>query len=264
MPTLTKRRTSFARTAPARATRLEPLEPRLMLYAASGYSWSNPNISFSFVPDGANVEGYNNTLFSKLNAIAPTAVWQREFARALQTWANVSNLNFHEVSDGGLASGTIGSTQGDARFGDIRLAAHALSGPLAYAYYPSGGANTIIGDVFLSTEYTFQVGGDYHLYSVLLHEVGHSLGLGHASGSVMNSYYQGIMTGLTADDIAGIQAIYGARRNDAYDAAARPALDGDDARRRQRRQVHGRRGLAVTGRRRLLRVRRPDDQRRQL
>ena len=33
--------------------------------------------------------------------MAPTDIWQREFARALQTWANSSNLNFHEVPDDG-------------------------------------------------------------------------------------------------------------------------------------------------------------------
>jgi hypothetical protein len=36
----------------------------------------------------------------------------------------------------------------------------------------------------------------------------------------MNANYQGILSGLTADDIAGVQSIYGARKQDAYDAAA--------------------------------------------
>jgi hypothetical protein len=220
MPTLTKRRSSSSPTARFKRMHVETLEQRLLLYAASGYRWASPNVSFSFVPEGANVEGHSNVLFSKLNAIAPTDVWQREFARALQTWANVSNLNFREVADSGLASGTSGSAQGDSRFGDIRLAAHALGGPLAYAYYPSGGSNTITGDVFLATEHWFQVGADYDLYSVLLHEVGHSLGLGHSSGAVMNSYYLGVLSGLTADDIAGIQSIYGARQHDAFDSVA--------------------------------------------
>ena len=84
----------------------ERLEERLAMYSVTGSSWSNPNVSFSFVPDGTS-----STLFSKLDAVAPREVWQREFARSLQTWANVSNLNFREVADNGNSGG------------DIRLAA---------------------------------------------------------------------------------------------------------------------------------------------
>ena len=53
---------------------------------------------------------------------------------------------------------------------------------------------------------------------MLLHETGHSLGLDHAKNpaEVMYPVYGGIRTGLTAGDIAGIQAIYGARSLDSY------------------------------------------------
>jgi hypothetical protein len=204
---------SRSRTS-ARRLSCEPLEERLAMYAATGSTWSNPNLSFSYLPDGTASEGYTSTLFSKLDAVAPRDVWQREFARALQTWANVSNLNFQEVADSGAASGGSGAQ------GNIRLGAHPLGGYLAYAYYPST-SYTIGGDVTLATEHTFGVGANYDLYSVLLHETGHSLGLGHTSGSVMNSSYQGILAGLTTDDIAGIRALYGARSEDSFDAALR-------------------------------------------
>ena len=134
----------------------ERLEERLAMYAVNGSSWSNSNLSFSFVPDGTSSEGYTSTLFSKLDAVAPREVWQREFARSLQTWANVSNLNFREVTDSGVASGGSGAQ------GDIRLAAIPNGGSLAYAYYPST-SYTIGGDVFLATEYTFGVGSNYDL-----------------------------------------------------------------------------------------------------
>lgn len=191
--------------------RFEALEQKLPLFAASGYSWSDSNVSFSFVPDGTDVEGYSNVLFAELDAVAPTAVWQREFARALQTWANASNLNFHEVPDPGVPSGTTGG-------GDIRLASHPLdSGVLAYAYYPVGW-HPLGGDIFLSSNFNFRLGSTYDLYSVLLHEAGHSLGLDHTSGTVMNSSYMGVLSGLTTDDINGIQYLYGARQQDGFDA----------------------------------------------
>jgi hypothetical protein len=49
------------------------------------------------------------------------------------------------------------------------------------------------------------------LYSVALHEAGHALGLGHSDvpGAVMYPYYR-LATTLASDDIAGIQALYGA------------------------------------------------------
>jgi Matrixin len=157
-------------------------------------------------------------LFRLLDATAPTATWQREVARALQTWANVSGLNVRLVSDDGSPTGTAGSPQGDSRFGDIRVAAAPEGSYLAYTYYPAG--TVLGGDSFLNPNYSFRVGDTYDLYSVMLHEFGHSFGLDHSSGAVMDAYYHGVLSGLTADDVAGIQALYGARLPDAYDAAS--------------------------------------------
>src|SRR5262249_48414746 len=142
----------------------EQLEPRLVMYSLTGFSWPSAtasNLSYSYVPDGTSTEGYTSSLFSLLDATAPRDVWQREFARALQSWADVSNINFHLVPDSGVASGSTGPQ------GDIRLAAHPLSsGYLAYTYYPS--PSPLGGDVFLATGYSFQVGADYDEYSVEL------------------------------------------------------------------------------------------------
>ncbi|RIK82505.1 MAG: hypothetical protein DCC68_06330 [Planctomycetota bacterium] len=198
----------------------EHLEQRLVMYGLTGYQWTNTTVSASFLPDGTSSEGYSSNLFTLLDAVAPRATWQREFARALQTWANVSNLNFHFVADNGAASGASGSAQGDSRFGDIRLGAHDIGGPLAYAYYPSS-YSTLGGDITMASEKVFSVGSSRDIYSVLLHEVGHAIGLGHSdSGTVMYAYITGVYSGLTADDIAGVQSIYGARSQDSYDAIA--------------------------------------------
>jgi hypothetical protein len=174
------------------------------------------------MPDGTTTDsGAASNLFAELNAIAPTSTWQNEFARALQTWASVSNLNFRLVADSGAASGTSGSSQTDSRFGDIRLGAYTRADSyVAYAYYPSG--STRGGDVFLDSDTTFHVGTYLDLYSTLLHETGHALGLAHSnlSSAVMYPTILDVYSGLGADDIAGIQAIYGTRNADAYDSGS--------------------------------------------
>lgn len=201
---------------------LEGLEERVVPYALSGLQWDNTNVSASFMPDGTVTDnGSGSNLFATLNPVAPTATWQREFARALQTWSSVSPLNFHFVPDNGAASGSAGSVQGDSRFGDIRLGAYVRSDAFAaYAYLPA--SSTRSGDEFLDSAVPFRVGADVDLYSVLLHESGHALGLEHSSlsGAVMYPSLTGVYTGLSADDIAGIQVIYGARQADAYDGGS--------------------------------------------
>jgi hypothetical protein len=152
--------------------------------------------------------------------VADTAIWQRQFARALQTWSNVSGLNFHGVNDDGSPTGTSGQSQGDSRFGDIRLGAHPLDGFVGYAYYPS--STTKGGDITINPNYTFKVGSHIDLYSVLLHETGHALGLKHSSsGTIMYQNITGVYSDLSTDDIDGIQAIYGARQDDLFDLNSR-------------------------------------------
>lgn len=97
------------------------------------------------------------------------------------------------------------SAQGDARFGDVRFRGKTITGAAVYAYYPYG--STGGGELFVGTQNTFYVNGGYpDLYSVILHETGHSLGRARStvSGAVMDSTMMGVYSGLSADDIAGI------------------------------------------------------------
>src|SRR5262245_15965394 len=138
---------------------VETLEERWVMYSPSGYSWASPNISASFMPDGTSMPfGYQSSLFSTLNAIAPTATWQRELARALGTWAAAANFNVHVVPDDGSVSGVYGLSQGDSRFGDIRLGAYPTAG-LASASFPSSKTydSTGAGDIVLNSTYAFGI-----------------------------------------------------------------------------------------------------------
>ncbi len=139
---------------------------------------------------------------------------------ALDTWAAVSLFtNLGQVADGGVGFGAANAVGG--HLGDIRLGAVAIDGAssvLAHAYQPGTEAlftsGSIAGDVHFDDAEAWSdggVGGTFDFHTVALHELGHSLGLAHSAvfGSVMYPFYGGALRTLTADDIAGIQAIYG-------------------------------------------------------
>lgn len=143
---------------------------------------------------------------------------------ALNVWASVSNFtNLGMVTDGGVAPGAPESAGGAQ--GDIRIAAWEISttGVLAHAFEPGneavfGAGGSIGGDIHLDVNRNWvddptdtTADSDFDLFTVLLHELGHALGLGHSrvSGSVMQANYLGARRTLHADDIAGIRAIYG-------------------------------------------------------
>ena len=209
-------------------TAWESLEARELLttpgydYNLSGLQWPDPShITASIAPDGVWWDHGINDLNATFTARFGNASWQRQFARALATWESVANLNISEVPDGPFDLNTFGLAQGDPRFGDIRLGGYPFPNDtttLAQTYEPPPNGSTSAGDIETNTSIAFGIGRDFDLYSVLLHETGHSLGLEHAQNpaDVMYAVYQGIRPGLGAGDIAGIQAIYGARTPDPY------------------------------------------------
>ncbi len=203
-----------------------PLQAADPGYVLSGSSWANPSrITFSFAPDGVAWDGGTNSLNAVLDARLGVGVWEKQIARALQTWASVANLNVVEVPDSSWNFDVPGVSQGDSRFGDIRIGGYGFGNAttLARTYFPPPGGYTAAGDSDINLSVPYSIGGGnstFDLYSVMLHEMGHSLGMEHAAepAEVMNETYQGVRGGLAAGDIAGIQAIYGARTPDSYQA----------------------------------------------
>jgi hypothetical protein len=219
-------RTSRSRRA---CLRVEELESRLVPSSVTGNAWPNPQlITLSFEPDGT-VLGSNGTsylysnLFSAWTRLGSVSRWQNEVLRAAQTWAAQTNINFTVVSDDGSGIGTGPDQQGDPNKGDIRIGGYSFGDNwLAQAEMPPPVNDySVAGDVQFNTGQAFNLGTTYDLYTVALHEIGHSLGLGESSVSsaAMYGIYTGVKYGLSSDDISGIRAIYSAgapRSDDAY------------------------------------------------
>ncbi|MEX0726593.1 MAG: matrixin family metalloprotease [Planctomycetaceae bacterium] len=143
---------------------------------------------------------------------------------ALNQWAAVSGFtNLGHVADGGANAGATQANNG--HLGDIRVAAWEITSAatLAHAFQPGIDGmfanSTVLGDVHFDVSGRLWVDqatdaladADIDIYTVALHEIGHALGLGHSTdvNSVMFANYSGGRRTLTADDIAGIRAIYG-------------------------------------------------------
>ncbi len=216
------------RLASRRHTRpvLEGLEDRKLLYATLGGSFVyGSRITYSFAPDGTDIGGVPSNLFQTMAIRGfTTSQWEGAFQKAAAAWEAASNVNLVLVSDDGSYFGAAGKQQGDSRFGDVRIGGMSLSpNVLATCFLPPAfNGGTLAGDMVINTTQSWQINNDYDLQTVGIHEFGHALGLDHSALSTADMYsiYNSQKQSLTSDDISGIQAVYGTRQADSYDAAA--------------------------------------------
>ncbi|MEQ8835345.1 MAG: matrixin family metalloprotease, partial [Lacipirellulaceae bacterium] len=185
-------------------------------------------ITWSLMPDGTtidpsftdpNISGTSNlsTILNGLGSEAALETIERVFDR----WSDAANIYFEQVDDGGQPFA--GANSSAPTHGHIRIGAFAIDGTVGgvgYAPPPNGGP--LEGDVLLNLINTFffdpgdegdliQIFNDFE--SLLMHEVGHALGLAHSDVcSVMSidfDCFKFVNRELDADDLAGIQFLYG-------------------------------------------------------
>jgi len=134
-------------------------------------------------------------------------------SNAMTTWNNV-DANFTFTSSGttdtcpSLVKECIRDTDGENGFGWLNI---KQPNTLGVIYWDLSASEI---DIVLSTNKKISWTTDnrnYNVFTVVLHELGHGLGLGHSEvpAAVMYASYHGAMTELDDDDECGVKKLYG-------------------------------------------------------
>ncbi len=188
----------------------------MLLDGAGFLNGTDAHLTLSFAGDGAQIAGQSNALAATFDVIAPRAQWQAKILEAFQTWAVNTNADVGVVSDGGQPFGTPGSSQKDPRFGEIRVGAVAMAPSAGAVSVPIDGlvSGTWFADVVFNTNFNYQTLDD--IFAVAIHEAGNVFGLEDNTdpNSPLFPSDPPVVRLPTANDIAALQSLHGARTPD--------------------------------------------------
>ncbi|MEO3414730.1 matrixin family metalloprotease [Roseovarius sp. CAU 1744] len=176
-----------------------------------GTKWGDPAIgttggvvTWSIADGGENINDFFSRYYYEMNSRDPGRFlrfnYEKVIENAFAEWAKYGNIQFQQVPDGGGAAGS----QDD---GDIRIFFGPLPGrTLGLGAFPHP-TNPIGGDILLDVRTSYNTNREM-FRALVLHEIGHALGLDHVSRNSIMTPVLGL-TRLQRDDRDAMRQLYG-------------------------------------------------------
>lgn len=178
--------------------------------AGSRYRWSTNHLTYK-------MDNYPSQSLTDLDTTLSHDQVDTIIKEAFKVWSDVSSVTFTRIPPNSLDTADIHLLFGARQHSNVYQdpVFDGEGGTLAHAFSPNSGWGETNGDVHFDDDETFthRVYRGTNLLYTAAHEIGHALGLDHSDvrSALMWPYDRGYQPNfeLPADDVAGIQAIYG-------------------------------------------------------